>query len=203
MLADKVIQLVKQGYSDAQIIKILREEGYTPKQINDAFNQAKIKLELNREIEIPKPEEKETSQVEHEENETFYDFYPAVQSVGVSDVEEIVSEILEDKWQEFRKKTTPFFEAVERIESLLKNFERKLERNEEVIKKLADAAKQKFVEHTHEIKTLKAEVTALRETFDKIMKPLIVKIKKEAGMLTFEEKDKGKKENKKSLDSLF
>ena len=43
---DVVLSMIKQGYTDADIIQYLREEHYSPRQINDAINQAKIKFEL-------------------------------------------------------------------------------------------------------------------------------------------------------------
>ena len=43
-----VIKMTKQGYTDADIIKYLRGEGYSSTEINDAVNQAKVKLELAR-----------------------------------------------------------------------------------------------------------------------------------------------------------
>lgn len=45
---NEVLDLTKQGYTDADIIQYLREEGYNPTQINDAMNQAKIRLELEK-----------------------------------------------------------------------------------------------------------------------------------------------------------
>lgn len=60
---NEVLKLSKQGYTDADIIRYLREEGYKPTEINDAMNQAKIKLELagmagmEAEITAPMPSE--------------------------------------------------------------------------------------------------------------------------------------------------
>ncbi|MCX8193946.1 MAG: hypothetical protein N3G19_01105 [Candidatus Pacearchaeota archaeon] len=45
---DVVLKLTRQGYNDAEIIKYLRSEGYSATEINDAINQAKIKMELAR-----------------------------------------------------------------------------------------------------------------------------------------------------------
>jgi hypothetical protein len=39
----EVVALARQGYNDETIIRKLREQGFTPRQINDAFNQVKIK----------------------------------------------------------------------------------------------------------------------------------------------------------------
>jgi hypothetical protein len=51
----EVLQLARQGYNDSSIIKKLKEEGYTPRQINDAFNQAKIKAAADTEEEKMEP----------------------------------------------------------------------------------------------------------------------------------------------------
>ncbi|MEM2954860.1 MAG: hypothetical protein QW625_02855 [Candidatus Nanoarchaeia archaeon] len=45
---NEVLKLTRQGYTDADIIKYLRSEGYSSIEINDAINQAKIKMELAR-----------------------------------------------------------------------------------------------------------------------------------------------------------
>lgn len=63
----EILKLSREGYTDADIIKYLREEGYTPIQINDAINQAKIKLELARTAGI-EPEE-EYSDSDYDESE--------------------------------------------------------------------------------------------------------------------------------------
>ena len=39
----EVVALARQGYNDETIIRKLREQGFTPRQINDAFNQVKMK----------------------------------------------------------------------------------------------------------------------------------------------------------------
>ncbi|MEM2017947.1 MAG: hypothetical protein QW585_01915 [Candidatus Pacearchaeota archaeon] len=236
MLVDKIIRLAREGYSDAQIIKQLREEGYSPRQISDAFNQAKIKLELNKGLEVPRPEETKTEETEESaemepsiasenyESEAGYEsetegseaaFLPQVEyRASASEVEELVLEVIEEKWQEFRKKTSNLLETMEKVENALKNFEKRLTREEMIIKKLGDAARQKFSEQDREIKMLKAEVHAIKETLNKIMKPLVSKVKEQAGLLEIEKSDekeklqgkidkKTKKKEKTTLDSLF
>jgi len=60
---DEILNMSSQGYTDADIIKYLRSEGYSATEINDAINQAKVKQELARtagageEEEFPLPEE--------------------------------------------------------------------------------------------------------------------------------------------------
>lgn len=65
---DEILNMSSQGYTDADIIKYLRSEGYSATEINDAINQAKVKQELARtagageEEEFPLPEEGETGE---------------------------------------------------------------------------------------------------------------------------------------------
>ena len=53
-LLDTIMQLQSQGISDTEIIKKLREQNASPKDINDALNQAKVKQAVNeQEQELP------------------------------------------------------------------------------------------------------------------------------------------------------
>ena len=74
----EILKLSREGYTDADIIKYLREEGYTPIQINDAINQAKIKLELARTAGI-EPEE-EYSDSDYDESEGEEQMTPSIMS---------------------------------------------------------------------------------------------------------------------------
>ena len=51
---ERITQMKATGLSESQIINLLKQEGVTPKEINDALNQAKIKDELSQ---IPPGEE--------------------------------------------------------------------------------------------------------------------------------------------------
>lgn len=44
---EKVFQLEQQGYSDLEIIQILKQQGVSAKDINDALNQSKIKKTIS------------------------------------------------------------------------------------------------------------------------------------------------------------
>lgn len=61
---NEIISLTRQGYTDADIIKYLRSQGYNSIEINDAINQAKIKMELAKTAGIEySPEAEEMPQV--------------------------------------------------------------------------------------------------------------------------------------------
>ncbi|VVB78648.1 Uncharacterised protein [uncultured archaeon] len=50
---ERVMQMKQQGLNDAQIAGSLRQEGISPKEINDALSQSKIKSALNSNPEAP------------------------------------------------------------------------------------------------------------------------------------------------------
>ncbi len=208
---DRVIDMAQKGYTDVQIIKQLKQDGFSPRQINDAFNQAKVKLELNKSLEAPRPEQQTQQQEQNEETGQFvegqevpypqeespeqYPYqYPSYQDVGranAEDVEELVNEIIEEKWQEFKKRTSNIEELKDVTENSIKNFDSRLKRTETILNKLSSAANDKFKEHSQEIKMLKAEMQALKETIQKIMSPLMSKVKQETGMLDIKKESKG------------
>ncbi|MBR9704360.1 hypothetical protein GOV12_03035 [Candidatus Pacearchaeota archaeon] len=54
---EKVTQMKEQGISEPQIISLLKQEGVTPKEINDALTQAKIKSTVGDNRDATKGEE--------------------------------------------------------------------------------------------------------------------------------------------------
>jgi DNA-binding transcriptional MerR regulator len=55
---EKVTQLKQQGATESQIIDFLRQEGVSPREIDEALSQSKIKSMINSgQDEIPQPEE--------------------------------------------------------------------------------------------------------------------------------------------------
>jgi len=55
---EKVMQLKQQGATEPQIIDYLRQEGVSPREIDEALSQSKIKSMINTgQEEIPQPEE--------------------------------------------------------------------------------------------------------------------------------------------------
>lgn len=57
-ILEKVMQLKQQGVTEPQIIDSLRQEGVSPREIDEALSQSKIKSMINTgQEEIPQPEE--------------------------------------------------------------------------------------------------------------------------------------------------
>lgn len=50
---EKVMQMKNEGLTEGQIIGLLRKEGVSPKEINDALSQSKIKSTINSNVNAP------------------------------------------------------------------------------------------------------------------------------------------------------
>ncbi len=66
---ERIMQMKQQGISEPQIAQTLQQEGISPKEINEAFSQSKIKTELGTQTEpsIPGTEAPETMQTAQEQ----------------------------------------------------------------------------------------------------------------------------------------
>ncbi len=118
----EVVSLAKEGLSDAEIVRNLREQGFSSRQINDAFNQVKIKAasgELGEEMEpsimqqepeMPVPEEGEQEQPVQEG----YEFTPApTQEMGETPEETAREETF--AYPQFSQESRPSTEVIEEI----------------------------------------------------------------------------------------
>lgn len=238
---NEVIALSRQGYTDADIIKYLRSEGYSSTEINDAVNQAKIKIELARTARMeampegyedyseetgeafPEVEEEETtpeelapeeelrpSIMEQEEapleevyapeaevpapgeeapteaaggagypaygyGEAYYGA-PALAAPAEA-VEELVEEIINEKWEEFKAKVGDISELKRHIESRMKQLDDRIRRLELGFDKIQMTMMSQIQASGREVKTLETEVRAMQGAFSNILQPLVSSVK--------------------------
>lgn len=150
-----IIEMNKRGYKDVDILRYLKQKGYTPVEITDAFNQAKVKLELSRQGNISEEESIQTGQEEQES--------PAVPETRPR------SEVDSSQIQIFSIK-------IKAIEDRQKQQVRYLET-------LRDQIIAKMQESNSRIKEISAQVSALQQAFSKVLAPLASNVKAKAGML--------------------
>jgi hypothetical protein len=81
-IVDTVMQLQQSGMTNDQIIQTLQSQGISPKEINEAINQAQIKNAMNQteqsqlpEIEVPSPESQNLSQFQSQTNSQMQNNY--------------------------------------------------------------------------------------------------------------------------------
>lgn len=208
----EVISLSKQGYGDADIIQYLREQGYSATAINDAMNQAKIKLELERTAggEYESEEEMEPSIMSRETEEAptptgeaeeaaYPSQYYAGKSASAEAIEEIAEEIINEKWQEFKAKAGDISELRSYIESRLRSIEERIKRLEIAFDKIQTAMIGKVQEYGKDIKSLGSEMQALEGAFSKILQPLAGSVKELREVTEEMKKPKPEKKVKKKI----
>jgi uncharacterized membrane-anchored protein YhcB (DUF1043 family) len=171
-----VIEMVKRGYNNVDIIRYLRQNNYTPVEINDAFNQAKIKLELSRtgESEI----EQESPVLESGQEQIQQQDIPAPP----------VSQDILSKVRELSSRLDATEQKIATIASYLENLQKRLG--------------TKFQESSTAMSTLSSQVSALQQSFSKVLEPLVHNVKAKSGMLNIDEGEESAEKTEEPEDDV-
>ncbi|MFA5084475.1 MAG: hypothetical protein WC475_03830 [Candidatus Paceibacterota bacterium] len=226
---DEVADLMKQGYTDADIIKYLEESGYSPKDINDAVNQARVKMELAETAgEEYQTESSEGFEGEAEAPEapvpaprarqmpvptpapSYGGYYPQQQSYqqetnSTEAIEEIAEGIIEEKWSEFKAKFGDISELKSNFEARLNELSDRVKRIEAAMDRLHVATLSKADEQSRSVQALSSEVEALEGTLSKVIQPLVSSVKdlKENTDSRKKKEPAEKKLGKPSIEDIF
>lgn len=197
---NETIELIKQGYSDEDIISHLRDSGYTPQEINDAINQAKIKLELaetageeypTEEYVEAAPEAEAAPAVAPAPTTTpapayaYPEYYPApsaeeytpTEAPSVETIEEIAEGIISEKWEEFKMKVGDIGELKTHFESRMNELNERVKRLESAMDRLSAAVLEKVEAQNKSVRALSSEVETLEGTLGKVIQPLVSSVK--------------------------
>jgi uncharacterized phage infection (PIP) family protein YhgE len=201
-LTEEVMSMQK-SMSDDEIIRTLAEKGYSPLEISEAFNQAKLKQSGSKELmpsimqqeqaqqEIPAPSPMQAPAPQQpgmeEAASAYYPYqYPTQpqfaqqqpqQKADTEMIEELVEEIINEKWQEFKIKVGDISEWKMYMEGRIKSIDDRLKRLELSFDRLQATLLGKVHEYTQNIKDLGVEVQSLENAFSKVLDPLITNIK--------------------------
>ena len=148
-----ILEMNKRGYKDVDIIRYLKQKGYTPTEMSDAFNQAKVKLELERNQAAQESQEADEPRIEH------FPKIPMIQKSASQDSNIQIIQVKMRSLEERQKKQLAYLENL----------------RDQVIKKIQ--------EDSSRMKDISAQVSALQQSFSKILQPLASNIKIKAGML--------------------
>jgi len=162
-----ILEMNKRGYKDVDIIRYLKGKGYTPTEMSDAFNQAKVKLELERnQAAQESPEELEG------EIGPAISHFPKIPMVQ----KQATATVMQDS-------------NLQIIQIKLRNLEEKQKQQIVYMESLRDQIVKKVHEDSSRMKEISAQVTALQHTFSKVLQPLASNIKAKSGMLNIDEKN--------------
>ncbi len=169
-----IIEMSKRGFSDFDIIRYLRGKGYTPVEINDAFNHAKVKMELAKNARDYEEETKE-------------------KSIHESRIED------QEKSEKSALTELQFKQFISIVSSKLKNIEEKNKLQEKAIDEIREQIPRIMHQQISSVKTLNADVQALQQTFSKILEPLAHNVKVMSGMLDMPKEEKSSEKIEKEI----
>lgn len=203
----EVLNMLQQGLSDMDIIKRLTDAGYSPVQITDALNQAKIKKEIigveglqpsiltketsqiptpsAYETPIPKPSIVPAPVITPTTPSTEYPAYPyqypvapeIAPKIETEAIEEIAEEIVNEKWSEIKGKISDVIEWKIYAEKRISSIDERIKRIESSMDRLQAALLSKVQEYQRDIKNLSAEMAGLEGAFGKILSPFVENMK--------------------------
>jgi hypothetical protein len=190
---DNVIQMKRQGYTDSQIIAQLREQGISPKEINDALSHSEIKNAISRTDEdilsappIPNiggetysPQAEETYASQPQQQQQGQEYYPQegyssqeYSSAGGLSTDTIV-EISEQVFEEKAKKMQRSMDELNEFKSLsqikIDNALDRLKKIEAIIDKLQISILEKVGSYGSNIDGIRKEMSMMQDSFGKMV----------------------------------
>jgi len=198
-LIDAITELKRYGYSDDQIITYLQQQGFKPKEILDALNQAKLGKPVEEAQpsimeEVPSPTAVPSPQMQVVpppstgqapelmpsvpfSEETPAAAYPS-QGYDIESIEAIAEEIVKEKWDMLKRRIGDIEDLRKQIDSKIIGIEDRLKRVELSLDKIHLLVLKRQDEQAKEIRAVGKEITLLEEAFSKILRPLSENIKK-------------------------
>lgn len=193
---DRIVQMQQQGMSDNDIIRTLKNEGITPKEISDSIAQAKIKMAVSQEDayqesysqpaaqEQPAPVQQqyqEQQYAQYPDQQQYADqggqqyYYPdqGGQSMSIETITEIVDRILSEKLKELNQKIKPVIDFRNKAEEDINDIKDRLKRIESTIDNLQRAIIGKVGEFGQSTALIHKDLDNLHGTVSKLMNPLI------------------------------
>jgi hypothetical protein len=200
---ESVLAMIQQGMSDMDIIRKLTETGYSPVQITDALNQAKIKKEISgteglqpsimqqappipvpspRQAPIPTPTMEMPIPASGQLSiTTEYPAYPyqyptqeAMQpKMETEAIEEIAEEIVNEKWGEIKGKISDVIEWKLYAEKRIVSIDDRIKRMEASMDRLQAALLSKVQEYQRSVKDIGVEMAGLEGAFGKVLTPFV------------------------------
>jgi hypothetical protein len=211
-LFEDILKMYRTGLSDTDIVQKLTQQGYSPLQISEALNQAKIKQQTSSELtpsimeeaipsptgvpspnmpiphQMPMQMPSRMQQPAQQAQEQYYPYqYPSYEAqqpkIETEAIEEIAEEIVNEKWQEVKGKVGDVIEWKLYAEKRIVAVEERLKRIESSFDRLQVALLGKVQEYGQNIRDLSAEMGSMQNAFGKVLSPLVDNVK-ELGKIT-------------------
>jgi len=203
-ILDEIKQMQQQGMADTDIIQRLSEQGYSPKDIDDATNQSRVKAAIYEETgqeavtnnssgemqpSMMNPVQQQAPQEQAYVQQTYpqyapysqeYDVYqPPSPGISTETMTEITEQIVTEKLAEIRKNIGNIIEFKTLTEARVAGIDERLRKIESIINQLQASILGKIGSHFQEIQDIKQELGGMQESFSKVVNPLVDKARGE------------------------
>ncbi|HTY44006.1 MAG TPA: hypothetical protein VMC80_02085 [Patescibacteria group bacterium] len=187
-ILDSVMQMKNQGVPDEEIISNLREQGFSPKEINDALSHSEIKAAVSREQEteesIPTPEgadvytPQQAQETYSQPQEQVQEYYPQEnyysqgnQQTGMSSdtIVEISEQVFEEKSKKMKKSMDELNEFKTISQTKIDNALDRIKRIEAVMDKLQISILEKIGSYGSNLEEIKKEMSMMQDSFGKMV----------------------------------
>lgn len=192
---DQVIQMKNQGISDEEIASKLQEQKVSPKEINDAMNQSKIKNAVSdiegmqpsimnspkptsnkEDIYVPQAQEYEQEiyapQAEYQQEEyspqTGYNEYSSQTGTDTDTMIEIAEQVFSQKMESISKEIKTLIEFKTIYSSKIDDVNQRLKRIENQFDKMQIAILDKVGKFGKNLDSLKKEIDMVEDSFSKM-----------------------------------
>ena len=221
-LLEKINSMRQTGMSEVQILNALKEEGITPREINEAFSQLKIKSAVaepqeNQEMQpsmtgqaAPEPNQGQAQyQGQYTDQQQYAQPYDQQQYQQTTDQGyysqtidlETVRDIATQEIEEANKKIKTEIESLNKTKTDLsfevQAIENRVAKIESIIQELQTAIIRKMGEYGEAVSSISQELKDTQESFSKVINPLLDK-KRGINQEVKEEKIEGPEEQKSS-----
>ena len=194
---DQVTQMKNQGISDEEIANKLQEQRVSPKEINDAMNQSKIKNAVSdtegmqpsimsspnptsnkEDIYVPQTQEFEqeiySPQPEYQQEEyspqADYNEYPSQTGTNTDTMIEIAEQVFSEKMQKVQKQLEKLNEFQTLSQVKIDSTAERLKRIETIIDNLQISILDRVGSYGKNLGNLKKEMSMMQDSFKKISK---------------------------------
>lgn len=196
---DRIIQMQQQGRSDSDIATALKNEGISPKEINDSFAQAKIKTAVSQDSEMQSSEYQTPDQYTQQPAEQQYapqqyseqmpqqgqeqyaqyaeqpqqQYYQEQQVSSTETIAEIADQIIAEKLKETNEKIRALTEFKNSATEDISDIKDRLKRIESTLDNLQRSIISKVGEFGQSNALLHKDLENLHGTVSKLMNPLV------------------------------
>lgn len=188
---DDVKKMQQQGKTDEEIIRALRDEGVSYKDISEALNQSEIKTAVEQPSEndeqypqaLP-PEGQQTygdpqgyevqqpydNTQYQDQQQPQYDY--SQQNASMDTISEVAEQIIDEKMEKFRTQIEKMRSADKTAETKIEVIEERLKRIEKIIDNLQISVLRKVGDYLTNVDDIKKELIETQKSFSKVVPEL-------------------------------